>query len=41
MAVAFLASNKTANAYFNVWLADKVYTDLQYVRAASFFRLAG
>ena len=37
-AASFLASNKTANTYFNTWMADKVYTDLQYVRAASFFR---
>ncbi|MCU7548818.1 TlpA family protein disulfide reductase [Chitinophagaceae bacterium LB-8] len=35
---SFLASNKTANTFFNAWLADKVYTDLQYVRAASYFR---
>jgi thiol-disulfide isomerase/thioredoxin len=34
----FLISNKTDNNYFNDWLADKVYTDLQYVRAASYFR---
>jgi thiol-disulfide isomerase/thioredoxin len=38
IASSFLASNKTANTYFNAWLADKVYTDLQYVRASSYFR---
>jgi thiol-disulfide isomerase/thioredoxin len=37
-ATSFLASNKTANTYFNAWLVDKVYTDLQYVKAASYFR---
>jgi peroxiredoxin len=37
-ASSFLLSNRTENNYFNEWLADKVYTDLQYVRAASYFR---
>ena len=34
---SFLKSNKTTNAYFNTWLADKVDTDLKYLRAANFF----
>ena len=37
-ASSFLLSIKTDNNYFNEWLADKVYTDLHYVRAASYFR---
>jgi thiol-disulfide isomerase/thioredoxin len=36
-ASSFLKSNKTTNAYFNAWLADKVDTDLKYLRAANFF----
>jgi peroxiredoxin len=36
-ASSFLKSNKTSNAYFNTWLADKVGTDLTYLRAANFF----
>ena len=36
-ASSFLKSNKTTNAYFNTWLADKVDTDLKYLRAANFF----
>jgi len=35
---SFLKSNKTTNSYFNAWLADKVDTDLKYLRAANFFR---
>lgn len=35
---SFLLKNKTANAFFNTWLADKIYADLQYLRAANFFR---
>jgi thiol-disulfide isomerase/thioredoxin len=37
-ASAFLKSGKTANAYFNSWMADKIDTDLKYFRAANFFR---
>jgi peroxiredoxin len=36
-AYSFLKSNKTSNAFFNAWLADKVDTDLKYLRAANFF----
>lgn len=38
LSVSFLAKNKTANTYFNSWLADKVYADLQYLRAGNYFR---
>jgi peroxiredoxin len=37
-ASSFLKSGKTTNTYFNTWLADKIYTDLKYFRAANFFR---
>ncbi|MES2777339.1 MAG: TlpA disulfide reductase family protein [Bacteroidota bacterium] len=36
-ASSFLKSNKTPNAFFNAWMADKVDTDLRYLRAANFF----
>ena len=36
-ASSFLQKNKTKNAYFNQWLADKVETDLKYLMAANFF----
>jgi len=34
----FLKANHTSNTYFNSWLKDKVTTDVQYLRAANFFR---
>ncbi|MES2777340.1 MAG: TlpA disulfide reductase family protein [Bacteroidota bacterium] len=37
-ASSFLQSNKTANGYFNRWMADRIDTDLKYLRAANFFR---
>jgi peroxiredoxin len=37
-ASSFLKSGKTANTYFNSWLADKIDTDVKYFRAANFFR---
>jgi thiol-disulfide isomerase/thioredoxin len=36
-AASFLKSNQTGNTYFNDWLADKISTDLNYLRAANFF----
>jgi thiol-disulfide isomerase/thioredoxin len=36
-ASSFLKSNKTTNTYFNSWLADKIDTDVKYLRAANFF----
>lgn len=36
-AAPFLKRNKTGNQYFDQWMADKVKTDLNYLRAAQFF----
>lgn len=36
-AIPFLKGNKTGNPYFDQWIADKVKTDLKYLRAAQFF----
>ncbi|WP_140939299.1 TlpA family protein disulfide reductase [Sphingobacterium lumbrici] len=33
----FVRDNKTKNIYFNTWLADKIDTDLKYLKAANFF----
>ncbi|HEY2583836.1 MAG TPA: TlpA disulfide reductase family protein [Mucilaginibacter sp.] len=37
-ATAFLQENKTDNTYFNGWLADKISTDINYLKAANYFK---
>ncbi|RQO66568.1 hypothetical protein DBR40_22060 [Pedobacter sp. KBW01] len=38
-AISFLASHKTNNTYFNIWLNDKISIDLKYLKAGNYFGL--